>query len=360
MGDFMGELKGIQNMSKKDGTVYYRASLTYKNKHISLGSYLTKELATKAYKEAADIIFEKKYNLIDYNDKFILSYEKWVILHNFRDNNYYIGNPIYMYKSYFSYFFSEDIEFKFNAEDLFFYATHKINARNGYFYINDHGQQINLLTRYNIKNYAVLGKDYNFKNGDCYDFRIRNIEIYNKYNGVKRKIQKGKIKYYTKIYYNGSILVGIYDDEIEAAVAYNKALDLLSSLGINREESKNYILDLSSEEYKQIYKKVKISKNIILRSKQNRPMRFDEYTGVHREKSGFRAYIGYKYKHIYLGMYPTAMQAAQAYNQAAIILYGEKAVLNHTFPTINQHDTEKIKQKIDKVLEKGEKDNVDS
>ena len=31
--------KGIFRAVKKDGTVYYRASLTYRGKHISLGSY---------------------------------------------------------------------------------------------------------------------------------------------------------------------------------------------------------------------------------------------------------------------------------------------------------------------------------
>ena len=172
----MERIKGVQKLVKKDNTFYYKASITYNNKHISLGSYIDEKLAAQAYNEAAEIVFEKKYTLIDYSNKFILPFEKWVILHNFRDNNYYIGNPIYMYKSYFSYFFSEDIEFKFNAEDLFFYAKHKINAKSGHFYINDHGQQINLFNRYGIKNYAVLGRDYNFKNGDCHDFRVRNIE----------------------------------------------------------------------------------------------------------------------------------------------------------------------------------------
>ena len=31
--------QGVSIATKKDGTVYYRAGLYYKNKHISLGSY---------------------------------------------------------------------------------------------------------------------------------------------------------------------------------------------------------------------------------------------------------------------------------------------------------------------------------
>ena len=41
--------KGIFRAIKKDGTVYYRASLTYRGKHISLGSYRDAGQAHSAY-----------------------------------------------------------------------------------------------------------------------------------------------------------------------------------------------------------------------------------------------------------------------------------------------------------------------
>ena len=40
---------GVYTAYKKDGTEYYRVSLTCQNKHISLGSYATKEEAHAAY-----------------------------------------------------------------------------------------------------------------------------------------------------------------------------------------------------------------------------------------------------------------------------------------------------------------------
>lgn len=337
-------------MYKKNGDVYYRASITYKSKHISLGSYFDQQTASTAYDEAYNILFDSKYKLIDYSGAIVLPFEKWVILHNFKDNNYYIGNPIYLYKSYFCYYISEAIEFKFSTEDLFFYATHKINYRNGYYYINDHGEQINLLTRYHIKNYAVLNKDYRFKNGDSHDFRTLNLEILNKYNGVTVATKDNKQIYTTTIFNGNTILVGVYTTEIEAAIAYNKAIDLLYIHGIDKNQNKNYIYGLSSEAYTKLYKEVKISTNIITRSKQKRPIRFLEYTGVYKQATSYRAYIGYQYKHIYLGMYPTELQAAQAYNQAALILYGNTANLNHTLPTVNVHNYNKILDKIAKVL----------
>ena len=45
-------LPGAFKAQKKDGTIYYRSSITYKNKHISLGSFKTEEEASGAYIEA--------------------------------------------------------------------------------------------------------------------------------------------------------------------------------------------------------------------------------------------------------------------------------------------------------------------
>ena len=39
---------GVYIAKKKDGTIYYRSSFTYKSKHISLGSFATEKEAHKA------------------------------------------------------------------------------------------------------------------------------------------------------------------------------------------------------------------------------------------------------------------------------------------------------------------------
>ena len=44
-------LPGVYETKKKDGTTYYRASLTFKNKHISLGSSLDQNVAHQMYVE---------------------------------------------------------------------------------------------------------------------------------------------------------------------------------------------------------------------------------------------------------------------------------------------------------------------
>ena len=47
-------LKGVFPATKKDGTIYYRTSINYSGKHISLGSFASEEMAHLAYKEASD------------------------------------------------------------------------------------------------------------------------------------------------------------------------------------------------------------------------------------------------------------------------------------------------------------------
>ena len=49
-------LPGVYPAVKKDGTPYFRASLTYRSKHISLGSFETAKAANAAYKAANDIL----------------------------------------------------------------------------------------------------------------------------------------------------------------------------------------------------------------------------------------------------------------------------------------------------------------
>lgn len=255
--------KGVFIAKKKSGEIYYRSSFNYKSKHISLGSYHTEELAHKAYLEALELINSPFLSINDYiTGVNILDFEKWVSIINFRDNGMYFKNPIYLRPKYFEYYFDQDWPYKFDVDDLFYYSNHKIMKRGGHLFVADYGMQVNILNRYGIKNYAVLGKDYMFVNGDTYDFRYTNIKIINKYNGVSKHIQDGREIYVCKIHINGDYLVGRYKSEDEAAIAYNKAVDTLKSKGVDINYSKNYIENLNESEYKKVYDGVKISKKL--------------------------------------------------------------------------------------------------
>ena len=251
---------GTYQAKKKDGTIYYRSNITYQNKHISLGSFSTEDDAGNAYQEAS-FLLSSDIKLDDISD-FItyLSFEKAIILINFRDNRLYIGNPIYLRKHYFSYYLSEETELKFDIDDLFYYSSHKILQRKGHLYVNDYGMQITLLSRYGIHNHSVCNRDYYFANGDSNDLRYSNIVVINQYYGVFRFTNpRGMYRYRVKLHINGNFTIGVYSTEIKAAIAYNKAVDLAKAHGIGKHFPENYIIDLSAKDYADIYLKLKIS-----------------------------------------------------------------------------------------------------
>lgn len=255
---------GVYQAIKKDGTIYYRSNITYQNKHISLGSFPMEEEASAAYLEASALITSaiKLEGLCDFIT--YLSFEKAVSLINFRDNHIYISNPIYLRKNYFSYYLSEDEELKFDIDDLFYYSSHKILRRKGHLYVNDYGMQVTIFSRYGIRNHSVCNRDYYFANGDENDFRYSNIIIVNPYYGVFRfQTPTGTYRYRVKLHINGNFTIGVYSTEIKAAIAYNKAVDLAKSYGIEKNYPENYIPDLSPKDYADIYIKLKISQKFM-------------------------------------------------------------------------------------------------
>ena len=257
------QIPGVFQAQKKDGTVYYRSSFTYKTKHISLGSFNSAAEAHEAYLEAHRLISTPEVSIMDYKKNGALSFEKWVILCNFRDNNLYFSTPIYVRKHYFSYYMDEHTELKFSIDDLFYYASHKIMRRGDHYFVADYGMQVTILTRYGIKGYGVIGKDYNLINGDALDFRIENIEILNTYHGVRQTTYRGKEQYQARIHIHGYFVIGYYDTDLEAAIAYNKAIDILQSKGCKKQFKQNYMEGVSPSMYADIYRKINISPKII-------------------------------------------------------------------------------------------------
>lgn len=253
---------GVYKTQKKDGTIYFRSSITYHGKHISLGSFSSFLDANKCYKEAQELLNKDIFSIESYQKHSFLSFRKWVCLINYRDNEIYFSSPIYVYKSYFSYYLSETCELKFDIEDLFYYSNKQIMKRKGHLFVSEYGMQTNILNRYGIKNYAILNKDYSFINNNQYDFRYSNIQIYNKYHGVLKTIKQKEVYYQSKINITGYYIVGYYKTNTEAAIAYNKAIDILVKNGVTRNYVPNYIEEISNKEYADIYSKLKISSKI--------------------------------------------------------------------------------------------------
>lgn len=257
------QLPGVYAAVRKNGTPYYRASLTYRNKHISLGSYDNPHDAHRAYALAGAVLEDPAVTLNDYEDGSVLAFSKWVSLLNFRDNSIYFATPIYIRPKFFYYYFTLSDFFIFDLEDLFYYSSRKISRRGGHYFVADYGMQVNIMSRYGIKNYAVEGRDYRFINGNDQDLRYENIEIINRYNGVQAITHKGLTRYQVKINVKGAVKVGVYDSETEAAIAYNKAIDLLKKAGVHKAYTPNYMEGMSPAAYADLYDSVKVSRRII-------------------------------------------------------------------------------------------------
>lgn len=250
---FMANLPGVFPATKKNGSIYYRSSITFRSKHISLGSYATEEQAHTAYLEAGSILSSAEPVFPEDYDHHTLSFSKWVVLCNFKNNGIYIKTPIYLRSNYFSYYLSQTDVLLFDADDLFYYSNHSIMRRGNHLFVSDYGMQVNIASRYGIKNFAVKDRDYRFVNGDDHDLRYANVEILNPYNGVSQIMDSFPPVYQTKIHVNGDWLVGRYPSEIAAAIAYNKAADLLQQKGCPISYTPNYLSELSPSDYAKLY-----------------------------------------------------------------------------------------------------------
>lgn len=256
----MEQLEGVFLSAKKDGTEIFRSSVTYHRKHISLGSYTTGLDAHRAYLEALRLLNEFPIPQIsDYNSLSPLPFLKWVVLINFRVNQVYFSTPLFVRPLFFYYYYSPELVLKFDIDDLFYFSSRKIMKRGGHYFVADFGMQVNILNRFGIKNYAVPGRDYQFLNGDTTDFRRENLSIKNQYHGVLILEKKNPVQYCARIHINGNYVIGVYASMTEAAIAYNKAIDILQKNGCKKNFTANYLEDVSAAAYADIYTALTIS-----------------------------------------------------------------------------------------------------
>ena len=259
----MANHAGVYKARKKDGTEYFRCSLTYKGKHISLGSYDTEDKAGAVYKAAKAIMDSGDPSVLVYEDYNSIPYQKYMILLNLKLTGVYFPTPILLCRNYFEYHLAPDKILKFDRDDLFFYAQRKIQEKGGYLFVADYGSQYKILKRYGIKPFAVYGRDYVQVNGDRYDFRYDNIKVLSSYMGVWANHPENNVDiitdYNAVIHVNGNYIIGTYETEEQAAVAYNKAVDTLRANGLKKNYIKNYIESMSPDDYRIAYDKTYIS-----------------------------------------------------------------------------------------------------
>ncbi|MCR5094420.1 MAG: hypothetical protein K6B72_10650 [Lachnospiraceae bacterium] len=254
---------GVYTIRKKDGTIVYRASLTRKGKHISLGSFPSQDAAHEAYLEGSRCLADPQLLPDTYPADSPLPFVKAVCLMNLRDNGIYFSAPIFLGKRDFLYYLSRDDVYRFDVDDLFYFASHRIMRRGGRLFVSDYGSQIGVMTRFGIRSFSVAGRDYFYVNGDDHDLRRQNIQIVNRYRGVLACEERGFQRYKAVIHVRGNFIVGVYDTEKEAAIAYNKAADVLTGKGVGKKYELNYLEDVGPAEYAEIYRNLPLSPGIL-------------------------------------------------------------------------------------------------
>ena len=262
---------GAYPAQKKDGTPYWRASVTHKGKHISLGSFDDETVAERAYREACVVLrgYADKAlpEISDYREgTCAMPFSKWVALINFRDNGIWCRGPIYLRKGYFEYYLSATEDYRFGPDDLFYYTHHTIQKRGGHLFVADYGMQVSVLSRYGVRPYSVPGRDHYFKNGDDHDYRPGNLVVVNRYMGVQQESRRKNFVARINMGSGKTIVVGHYDTEEEVAIAYNKAVDVLKAAGSDRAYEKNYLDDVSPAKYIVLYNNIKIREGALLDS----------------------------------------------------------------------------------------------
>jgi hypothetical protein len=330
----------------------YRVYYLHRNKRIYIGLYDKEENAKKAY-QLVDSLMHNSQPISAFKPD-LINFKKYVSLINFRDHSWYSTQPIYLYDTFFYYYFSPTCYLTLDKRDLLFFSTHTIGKKNNYIYIQYPFCKVSILDRFGLNTTCQYGKDYCFRNGNRLDFRRENLEILNIYKGVKKIDTSKNSHYVAQIYTDRPIIIGHYDSAISAAIAYNKAADYVEQLLPHKNYKRNDLSFLTQAEYDTLYNQLLISPRIAQNTSQKRILPTSGYRGVCYEKAHYRALIGFNKKQIYLGVFSTAKRAAQAYNFASICLYGKEGYVNNISPLTNPEDEPKILKKIYPYLPHGE------
>ena len=66
-------MTGVSQARKKNGSIYYRSGITYRGRHISLGSFSTEDTAAAAYLDASKLLTDAAVTLVDFRQNILRS-----------------------------------------------------------------------------------------------------------------------------------------------------------------------------------------------------------------------------------------------------------------------------------------------
>jgi hypothetical protein len=147
------------------------------------------------------------------------------------------------------------------------------------------------------------------------------------FKGVSNPNVVGKFR--AEIQYSGKGRhLGCYETAVEAALAYNVA-----AVKYFGDFAYQNPIDLDAETYKKYLDRVTTQVEALAQNIRSRPPHIRSSTGFRgvsfdKNTGKFKAAIKANGKQVTIGRYPTAIDAAKAYNSAVVLHFGESAWLN--------------------------------
>ncbi len=229
-----------KGVSKRTGFNNYIVSIQKDEKYYNLGLYYNEDIAGLAYNLKAEELFGEfaKLNKIDIDQETYENYKDIIFNEWNKEKKQYKG----------VYYVDNKYEARITKDDKLYV-------------IGRYEKDIIAAIAYNLKIIEMNGKKHNLNNIDIdketYDgYKKIIIDKWNNkkilYNGVSIRKEIKNNKYRARIRINNKlILLGQYDTEIKAAIAYNiKAVELLGN------KAKLNDINLSNDEYEKIKEEI--------------------------------------------------------------------------------------------------------
>lgn len=159
----------------------------------------------------------------------------------------------------------------------------------------------------------LRGFKLEFKNGNHFDYSRENLLYTRIYKSSTKALGVSKTNngnYVSKVAYNNRVYnLGTFSSEIEAAIAYNKVLDLLGVKNVEKNQ-----LDIPKHDYDSIYNTIRFDTKLKPDEAKVHSI-YDNIPLEYKQGKGWRLYSIFEGKKITLGVYNSEYMAKIAYKE---------------------------------------------
>ncbi|MNL91081.1 hypothetical protein D3C81_08090 [compost metagenome] len=159
----------------------------------------------------------------------------------------------------------------------------------------------------------LRGFKLEFKNGNHFDYSRENLLYTRIYKSSTKTLGVSKTNngnYASKVAYNNKVYhLGTFSSEVEAAIAYNKVLDLLGVKNVEKN-----VVDIPKHDYDRIYKTIRFGTKLKPDEEKVQSI-YDNIPIEYKKGKGWKLYSIFGGKKITLGVYNSEYMAKIAYKE---------------------------------------------